>query len=214
MTTSFSQEYPENSVVNVGHGDPTIFRAWWIKNNVLPFVSTKDPSIYEYQEDGHSELVRLTHSFHRVFGTDCEDASIVYGNGSTQIINAILYTLSRKLGRTIVVGYKTPVYMLMHEFLSHCTWVEVTFDLTRLDIDVEIVIDPNNPSGDQRKKISQAPYTIYDKAYNWPIYVNSVTPTSPALNDITVYTISKCIGMGGLRPVSYTHLTLPTIYSV
>ena len=200
MTTSFFGDSPEStSIVNIGHGDPTVFRAWWIKNNLLPFVFTKDPAMYEYQEDEHSELVRLTHSFHRLFGTDCGDASIVYGNGSTQIINAILYTLSRKLGRCIVVGYKTPVYMLMHEFLSHCTWVKVTFDLTRSDIDVEIVIDPNNPSGDQRKKLSQAPYTIYDKAYNWPIYVDSVTPTSSAASDITVYTISKCLGMGGLR---------------
>lgn len=34
----------------------------------------------------------------------------------------------------------------MHEFLLNCRMVEVTFDLTRSDIDVEIVIDPNNPS--------------------------------------------------------------------
>ena len=194
-----SQLQKYSKVINIGHGDPTIFRKWWDKHNLLPLIKTDHHALYEYQEEDFTELTELTHTFHNLFNTDCKTASIVYGNGSTQVINAILYTISRRLNRNIVVGYNPPVYMLMHEFLSHSPWIEVTFDLTRTDLDVEIVIDPNNPSGDQRIKRSKAQYTIYDKAYNWPIYVDSVTPTSSNNNDITVYTISKCLGMGGLR---------------
>jgi len=65
---------------------------------------------------------------------------------------------------------------------------------------LKIVIDPNNPSGETRISKSQAPYIIFDRAYNWPLYVdNSSTPTSMETNHITVYTISKALGMGGLR---------------
>lgn len=186
-------------LINVGHGDPTFFRSWWKKYDVFPLVNTKDKYLYEYQEGELDELADLTHKFHRIFNTDSEKSSIVYGNGSTQVINAILYSISKKLDRPIIVGYRPPVYMLMHEFLSNSKWVNVTFDLLRKDIDVEIVIDPNNPSGETRKKHSEALYTIYDKAYNWPIYIDDVSKTSTNSNDITVFTLSKCLGMGGLR---------------
>lgn len=158
------------SVINIGHGDPTIFRTWWSKHDILPLINTSSINLYEYQEEDFNDLVKLTNCFHSLFGTDCASASIVYGNGSTQVINAILYAISRRLNRTIVVGYEPPVYMLMHEFLSNSKWIKVTFDITQPDIDVEIVIDPNNPCGKQRTKCSNSRYTIYDKAYNWPIY--------------------------------------------
>lgn len=187
-----------SSIINIGHGDPTIFREWWIKHNILPDINTRTEKIYEYQEK-YIELIGLTHKFHKIFGTDCETAGIVYGNGSTQVINAILYAICRRMNRCIVVGYKLPVYMLMHEFLTYSKWIEVTFDLERTDIDVEIVIDPNNPSGEKRVKCSNATYTIYDRAYNWPIYIDPVSETSCHEHEITVYTMSKCMGMGGIR---------------
>lgn len=185
-------------IINAGSGDPTIFRSWWMNHNVLPAIPTQNIPLYEYQEEDFSELEAATHGFHQLFGTDV-DAALVYGNGSTQVINAILYAISKQLRRRIIVGYAPPVYMLMHEFLINCQLVEVTFDLDRNDIDVEIVIDPNNPSGEHRVSKSTASYIIFDRAYNWPIYQNYVTPTSVQKNHITVYTISKALGMGGLR---------------
>lgn len=188
--------------INVGHGDPVIFRDWWNRANILPSIPSQNVSLYEYQESGFDELSAATHKFHELFGTDCPSSSLVYGNGSTQVINATLYAISKRLDRQIVVGYEPPFYMLMHEYLSSCKFVELTTDLTRLDIDVEIVIDPNNPSGEHRVNKSNASYVIYDRAYNWPIYMRksqAVTPTSSNKNHITVYTISKSLGMGGLR---------------
>jgi aspartate/methionine/tyrosine aminotransferase len=187
-----------DDIINVGHGDPNVFRSWWTHHNILPSIPTQTIPLYEYQEEDFSELERATHYFHQLFGTDA-DASLVYGNGSTQVINAILYAVSKLLRRRIIVGYAPPVYMLMHEFLINCQLVEVTFDLDRRDIDVEIVIDPNNPSGEHRTSKSTATYIIFDRAYNWPIYQDHIVPTSLDKNHITVYTISKALGMGGLR---------------
>lgn len=200
-------------IINIGHGDPIIFRNWWEQNSIFPNIDTQDSYYYEYQEDDPKELIDATHKFHTLFGTDCSSSNIVYGNGSTQVIQAILYTISKRLGRPIIVGYEPPVYMLMHEFLSHCNYVTITFDLTRTDIDVEIVIDPNNPSGEHRVHKSTAPYTIFDRAYNWPIYMNNhdPTPTSDAPNHITVYTISKALGMGGLR-LGWAFVNDPMLY--
>ena len=189
-----------HEIINIGHGDPTIFRSWWSQSHILPNISTQQIPLYEYQEEDFSRLIKATHSFHELFGTDVATASIVYGNGSTQVINAVLYALSKKLKRSIVIGYEPPVYMLMHEFLLNCKMAEVTFDLERSDIDVEIVIDPNNPSGEHRIQKSNARYVIFDRAYNWPIYLDSdPVPTSSNPNHITVYTMSKVLGMGGLR---------------
>lgn len=196
MSLSQNQE----DVINIGHGDPTIFRSWWLEHNILPEISTQHVPLYEYQEEDFSRLIKATHDFHSLFGTDSPSSSIVYGNGSTQVINAVLYAISKKLQRPIIVGYEPPVYMLMHEFLLNCKMVEVTFDLNRSDIDVEIVIDPNNPSGEHRCSKSSAKYVVFDRAYNWPIYLDSdPIPTSTDSNHITVYTISKALGMGGLR---------------
>lgn len=187
-------------IINVGHGDPTIFREWWDQFGILPIINPRSAFYYEYQENDPMELIMHTHRFHALFGTDCLSSWLVYGNGSTQVIHAALFTISKRLNRPIVIGYEPPVYMLMHEFLSYCHFATVTFDLTRTDIDVEIVIDPNNPSGEHRLQKSKAPYVIFDRAYNWPMYVDgTLTPTSAEPNHITVYTMSKCLGMGGLR---------------
>lgn len=186
-------------VINIGHGDPTIFRDWWENNKLLTATDTTSPYFYEYQEDDPMELIVATHRFHDLFGTDSPNSWLAYGNGSTQVIHATLYALAKRKQGKLVVGYEPPVYMLMHEYLSNCGFTEVTFDLTRTDIDVEIVIDPNNPSGEHRYQKSSAPYVIFDRAYNWPIYNKDITPTSSAKNHITVYTISKALGMGGLR---------------
>jgi aspartate/methionine/tyrosine aminotransferase len=189
-----------NKIINIGHEDPLIFRDWWTACGVLPAIMTQQVLVHEYKENEFEPLIAATHKFHQTFGTDAPFASIVYGNGSTQVINAILYAISRKFNRTIIVGYEPPVYILMHEFLTNCKMIEITFDLTRTDIDVEIVIDPNNPSGEHRIHKSKATYVIYDRAYNWPIYIDSHTAkTSPENNHITVYTISKALGMGGLH---------------
>jgi len=188
-------------MINIGHGDPTIFRTWWQNNSIAPPIFPSDLSIFEYQEDEHEELSVAVHKFHKIFGTDCSTSSLVYGNGSTQVINAILYAIAKLEQQKIIVAYEPPVYMLMHEFLDNCKLLEVTHDITRTDIDVEIVIDPNNPSGESRSHKSKAKYILYDRAYNWPIYLGNTlpSPTSNNPNHITVYTISKALGMGGLR---------------
>ena len=187
------------SIINVGHGDPVIFRPWWEKHQLLSPIDTQVPSIYEYQEEDFSDLITSTRKFYSLFDLETYNFSIVYGNGSTQVITAVLHTISKRLSRRIVIAYKPPVYMLMHEFLSYCNWIEITFDLTRDDIDVEVVIDPNNPSGERRYQESSASYVIFDRAYHWPIYIDSLDPISRGCNHITVYTISKLLGMGGLR---------------
>lgn len=183
-------------MINIGHGDPTMFASWWKSQNILPVIDTTDITLYEYNETNYPS--HIIHQFHSLFSTDCPTSSIVFGNGSTQVINSILYAISKLLARQILVYYKPPVYMLMHEYLCNSPWVIVTHIPTS-NIDVEIIIDPNNPSGEHRSSSSNAKYYIYDRAYNWPIYTNTLSPTSDHPNIITVYTLSKCLGMGGLR---------------
>lgn len=191
-------------IVNVGHGDPTFFKKWWDHidfNSIFNNIDFSNHNLYEYQSVNlnDTELDNSIHSFHQLFGSDSPSSKLIYGNGSTIIINSILLALTKKLERKIVVAYQPPVYMLMHEYILSTQSYEITYDINRTDIDVEIIIDPNNPTGKKSSSLSNAKYFIFDRAYNWPIYTSYITSTSTEKNHITVYTLSKLLGFGGLR---------------
>jgi len=67
-------------ILNIGYGDPIIFRNWWLDKNILPNINTQHTTLYEYQEENISSLINATHKFHQLFGTDAPLASIIYGN--------------------------------------------------------------------------------------------------------------------------------------
>lgn len=184
--------------LDVGHGNPTMFREWWKQHSVCPTTISLEMTDYEYH-DNTQQLISSVRELHQLFDTDCPSATLLLGNGSTHVIYSILMAISSELDRPIIVGYSLPVYMYIDELIHKSKFIIVTHDLERDDLDVELIIDPNNPTGENQDRRSTAKYVIYDRAYNWPIYVDNVKPTSSRNDEITVYTLSKCLGVGGLR---------------
>lgn len=46
-------------IINIGRGDPTIFRSWWTKHNILPEIKTQQIPLYEYHEEKFRKLINF-----------------------------------------------------------------------------------------------------------------------------------------------------------
>jgi aspartate/methionine/tyrosine aminotransferase len=183
-----------------------------LKLDILPssreLLSTN--SLLEYSSDEAEVTLTgdIVKKFHSHYSHDenntYSDYSILFANGSTQVIHAILHTIARIKGRQIRVGYSYPYYHMMNDLISNDKMFSLVIldsnDLlaNNMDVDVEIVTTPNNPKGTSHKKKSNARYIIYDRAYSWPWYTSDYKADLQQ-EEIVVYTSSKLFGMGGIR---------------
>lgn len=185
--------------MNLGSGDPNIFNAWWFDQEHYKLLTPlrHKVELFKYQEDRQHELERLVKVFRqRVRGDETSDPRFtVFGSGSTQVIHAILLVLAKREGRTLHVGMVTPYYMLMKELIEMTPGL--AFTTVPEEMDIEIVVAPNNPTGAKIPPQSRAKYILYDHAYDWPTYTEEVSDDTQEA--ISVFTASKLFGLGGLR---------------
>lgn len=184
----------------LGSGDPNIFNAWWFDHRHIELLPSLRYQVdfFKYQEERQHPLAELIKTFRRrVRGDSTPDPRFtVFGSGSTQVLHAILLTLALKESRRpLRVGMVAPYYMLMRDLIEMTPGLAFTVDPEEMD--VEIVVSPNNPTGNRATPVSRAKYIIYDHAYDWPTY-------TPVLSDdtqeaISVFTASKLFGVAGLR---------------
>ncbi|GKV22945.1 hypothetical protein SLEP1_g32750 [Rubroshorea leprosula] len=93
---------PSDSVINLDHGDPTMFEPYWrnLGGNCTVVISGSDVMSYFsnpgnicwFLESGLADAIRKVHRL--VGNAMTEDRHILVGNGSTQLFQAALFALS------------------------------------------------------------------------------------------------------------------------
>ncbi|XP_062193819.1 tryptophan aminotransferase-related protein 2-like [Phragmites australis] len=200
-----------DSVINLDHGDPTMFEAFWRETGdaaeiVIPGWQTMSyfsdvTNVCWFLEPGFDHEVRR---LHRLVGNAVVDGyHVLVGTGSTQLFMAALYALSPAgADEPMSVVSTAPYYSsypAVTDFLQSglFRWAGDANSF-KGDTYIELVCSPNNPDGSIREAVlaSVTGKTVHDLAYYWPQY----TPISKrAGHDIMLFTVSKSTGHAGTR---------------
>ncbi|CAI9761741.1 unnamed protein product [Fraxinus pennsylvanica] len=204
---------PLDAIINLDHGDPTMFESYWRKlGNACTVTFTGYQSLSYFSNPKNlcwflePKLEEEIKKLHNVVGNaTVEGYRIVVGTGSSQLIQAVLYALSDPLNepKPINVVSATPYYSSYPEVTDFVRsglykWAGDAHNFDKDGPYIEMVTSPSNPDGVIREPVvNRAQGTlVHDLAYYWPQY----TPiTSPADYDIMLFTISKCTGHAGSR---------------
>lgn len=200
------------SVINLDHGDPTMFEAFWRETGALAEIVIPGWQTMSYFSDVGNvcwflepEFGRQVRRLHRTVRNAAagDEYHVVVGTGSTQLFMAALYALSPSgSGDPISVVSTAPYYSsypAVTDFLRSglFRWAGDANSF-KGDEYIELVCSPNNPDGALRDAVlrSEAGKTVHDLAYYWPQY----TPiTAEAAHDIMLFTVSKSTGHAGTR---------------
>ncbi|KAK1365731.1 L-tryptophan--pyruvate aminotransferase 1 [Heracleum sosnowskyi] len=201
-----------DAVVNLDHGDPTIFETYWRNMGDKCTVMIPGYQSLSYFADTKSlcwflepKLEESIKNLHNVVGNAVvDDNYIVVGTGSSQLIQAALYALSPpdqpKPASIVCAAPYYSCYKEMAEFLRSelYKWEGDAHTFDKEGPYIEMVTSPNNPDGVCREAVvkKDGGKRVHDLAYYWPQY----TPiTAPADYDIMLFTVSKCTGHAGSR---------------
>ncbi|GLU21663.1 hypothetical protein SLE2022_377900 [Rubroshorea leprosula] len=203
---------PSDSIINLDHGDPTMFEPYWrnLGGNCTVVISGSDVMSYFsnpgnicwFLESGLADAIRKVHRL--VGNAMTEDRHILVGTGSTQLFQAALFALSSAdAPEPISVVSAAPYYSSFKEEVEFLrsrlyTWEGDAKAFEKEGPYIEVVNSPNNPDGTMRRAVvnRKGGKLIHDLAYYWPQY----TPiTSAADHDIMLFTFSKCTGHAGSR---------------
>ncbi|KAI4343719.1 hypothetical protein L6164_011035 [Bauhinia variegata] len=199
-------------IINLDHGDPLVYEKFWRQMGdkttiVIPgwqsmsYFSDLSSICWFLEPEFAREVVRL----HNVVGNAVtEGRHIVVGTGSSQLLLAALYALSPlDAAEPINVVSAAPYYssypaMTDYQKSGLYKWAGEAGSFDKEGPYIELVTSPNNPDGHVRHSVvnrSQG-FLVHDLAYYWPQY----TPiSSPANNDLTLFTVSKSTGHAGMR---------------
>ncbi|XP_026661481.2 tryptophan aminotransferase-related protein 4-like [Phoenix dactylifera] len=203
-------EFVQGCAADAESGDPLFLEPYWRQHAASSAVVVAGWHRMSYQTDGDYfisiELERHIRRLHSHVGNAITDGRfIVFGAGSTQLINAAVHALSPNSSASspasvvASVPYYT-VYRTQTEFFNSRAyeWKGVT---SKMGGEVaanfiEFVTSPNNPDGRLQQPVLQGSSVIYDHAYYWP-HFSAVK--APADGDLMLFTISKLTGHAGSR---------------
>ncbi|KAL0408391.1 UNVERIFIED_CONTAM: Tryptophan aminotransferase-related protein 4 [Sesamum radiatum] len=195
-----------NCVADADSGDPLFLEPFWMKNSgrstvVIPGWHRMS---YDYSDNSYisQELEKNIRKLHAITKNAVTDGRyIVFGAGSTQLLNAAVYALSMNMSSPAKVVAEKPFYpnsskqsslsfMEMHHYWNNAS--KTTENV------IEFVASPNNPDGNLKKAVLEGPSvkTIHDYAYYWPHY--TAIP-APADEEVMIFTMSKLTGHAGSR---------------
>ncbi|KAH6826861.1 Pyridoxal phosphate transferases superfamily protein [Perilla frutescens var. hirtella] len=204
--------FSSDCAADADSGDPLFLEPFWMQHASSSAVvvagwhrmsySFPDQTSISRELDNH---IRRVHTIATNAITDGK--YIVFGGGSTQLLNAAVYALSMNLSSPASVVAAVPSYPLYetqtdffqnknYEFEGDASlMMNSSYANTNV---IEFVTSPNNPDGNLREAVCQGPNvkTIYDHAYYWPHF--SAIP-APADEDVMIFTISKLTGHAGSR---------------
>ncbi|KAF8408288.1 hypothetical protein HHK36_007437 [Tetracentron sinense] len=211
-TTRTEAEDGGTRVINLDHGDPTMFERFWQKmGDKCTLVISGWQSISYFSDVGNlcwflePELGREITRLHQLVGNAVtEDRHIVVGTGSTQLLQAALYALSPPdASEPMSVVSSVPYYSSYQPLTNYLKsglykWAGDACSFNRDEPYIELVTSPNNPDGFMRQPVvnRSGGTVVHDLAYYWPMYT---AITSPADNDLMLFTVSKCTGHAGTR---------------
>lgn len=193
---------------DVDSGDPVFLEPYWKKHASISAVVISGWHRMSYNTDNAvtsielEKHIRLLHS--HVGNAITDDKFIVFGVGSTQLINALVHALSSETSSPASVVASVPYYgsyksqTLMFDSKRY-DWEGDAWDLRNTvptNSVIEFVTSPNNPDGQLNKPVLNGSLVIYDHAYYWPHYTSI---QDPADGDAMLFTISKLSGHAGSR---------------
>lgn len=202
----------EDRVINLDHGDPTMYESYWQKKGdettvVIPgwqfmsYFSDATRLCWFLEPEFADQIVRL----HNVVGNAVtENRHIVVGTGSTQLFQAALYALSPCAEAEPISVVSAAPYYSSYPLITDCLksrlykWAGDARSFSKNGPYIELVTSPNNPDGFARRSVVNGSegILIHDLAYYWPQY----TPiSSPANYDLMLFTVSKSTGHAGMR---------------
>ncbi|XWS23507.1 hypothetical protein CRYUN_Cryun28dG0020000 [Craigia yunnanensis] len=207
-----SQFLPD-CTANADGGDPLFLEPFWMQHVASSALVVAGWHRMSYSFNDltffSKELERLIRKVHTIVGNAItENRFIIFGAGSTQVLNAAVYALfpENTSSPTGVVA-SVPYYGLYKEQAEYFnsekfkfqgdayTWRNQSDASTNM---IEFVTSPNNPDGQLNKAILHGPHvkTVYDRAYYWPHFTPIPTPAD---EDLMVFTLSKLTGHAGSR---------------
>ncbi|XP_024530924.1 tryptophan aminotransferase-related protein 1 [Selaginella moellendorffii] len=215
-SSSSEQQQQQHLPVNLDHGDPTMFEAYWRANGdscttvilgweQMSYFASRKHFLWFVEQELENEIRQL----HSLVGNAVTDGRfIVVGTGSTQLFQAALYAVSPRDGaQPASVVSAVPYYSsypVLTDYLKSGIhkWAGDAANFHLADSSssssyIELVTSPNNPDGSMKHAVVQGSGpVIYDLAYYWPHY----TPiTAAAEHDMMLFTVSKCTGHAGSR---------------
>ncbi|XP_021737641.1 tryptophan aminotransferase-related protein 4-like [Chenopodium quinoa] len=204
-------------VADVDDGNPMYMEPYWMskKESSGVLVSGWHRMGYTYipvDDDGRklsTELEKYIRKVHELVGNaETEGRHVVFGTGSTQLLNAAVNALSSNSSSPAFVVASIPFYPVYksqtelfqsraYEFKGDTSlWKNKTSNENVTFI--EFVTSPNNPGGQFKESVLTGPSvkTIHDRVYYWPHYT---AITTPAAEDLMLFSISKLTGHAGSR---------------
>ncbi|XP_071713281.1 tryptophan aminotransferase-related protein 4-like [Rutidosis leptorrhynchoides] len=198
-------------------GDPIFLEPFWMEHATesAVMISGWHRMSYRYVDytTMSSELEKYIRKMHAIVGNAItEGRYLVFGIGSSQLLNAAVYALSSDNSSSPSNVLATipfyPMYNAQTVFFhsenfqfqgDSNTWIlnnnNNNIPTNNKNV-VEFVTSPNNPDGELKTSVVLGAKTIYDHAYFWPHF----TPIpSPSDRDLMIFTLSKLTGHAGTR---------------
>jgi len=136
------------------------------------------------------ELIEI---LNHVLGLHLKAENVVIGSGTTQLYHGFMKVLSLK-------GLKTAFFLKPNLFtLASILSLNGFTYSDQPDVDVEIIVTPNNPTGEKNFPMKNSKYQLYDFAYNWPEYLQGKPPANIDPNTNFLLSLSKVFGLAGYR---------------
>ncbi|KAK4568726.1 hypothetical protein RGQ29_004220 [Quercus rubra] len=212
ITTLAEAQDSGERIINLDHGDPTMYEKYWQQMGdkttvVIPgwqsmsYFSDISNICWFLEPEFAKQVVRL----HKVVGNAVTDGRhIVVGTGSSQLYLAALFALSPSdASEPISVVSQAPYYS-SYPSMTDCLksglykWAGEAHNFSKEGPYIELVTSPNNPDGTARHSVvnRNKGTLLHDLAYYWPQY----TPiSSPADHELMLFTVSKSTGHAGMR---------------
>ncbi|XP_060170835.1 tryptophan aminotransferase-related protein 4-like [Lycium barbarum] len=204
--------FPPNCPADVESVDPLFLEPFWMQKAASSAVVISGWHRMSYfwpnQSFISNELEKTIRKIHAIAKNAITDGKyIIFGVGSTQLLNAAIYALSMDNYPAAKVVAKIPYYSLYNSqtelFQTQHYEFEGDSSTLRNKSDfagnvIEFVTSPKNPDGNLRSPILKGPNVkaIYDRAYYWPHY--TAIP-APADEDLMIFSMSKLAGHAGTR---------------
>nr|CAD1833929.1 unnamed protein product [Ananas comosus var. bracteatus] len=192
-------------------GDPLFLEPYWRRHAAGSAIVVSGWHRMSYRTtNGYIsvELERHIRALHRAVGNAVEeDKFIVFGSGSTQLINALVYALSPDNATSPASVVATAPYYALYKSQTNLfdgreyEWKGITSEwINSSSVSttnfIEFVTSPNNPDGLLHKSVLGGQSVIYDHAYYWPHF--SAIP-APADEDVMLFSGSKTSGHASSR---------------
>ncbi|CAO2171251.1 unnamed protein product [Urochloa humidicola] len=198
-------------IANASSGNPLFLEPYWRRHAAAGAVVISGWHRMSYTTtDGVYQSVELENHIrrlHRAVGNAVvDDKHLVFGAGSTQLINALVHAFSvpddadgSPPARVVATApYYTPYRTQTAMFDGR----EYRWDGTTAaranssDAFIEFVASPNNPDTLLQEPVLRGSAAIVDRAYYWPHFTHIA---APADDDVMLFTMSKPSGHAGSR---------------